>query len=244
MVFIGYEYGSKAYRLWNPKTCSVVVSATVCFDKQIFPNRKDTPRHSPKPKQTPSREPELHPEGLEIPWSFFDDMEDPPKPPHQKPPSPPLSPLTSPSPSESDSEEQVADQLAPINRPPDNNPPPNPPMSPPKERHPRRSDPPTPSKEPSPPPLTERHQRSLNPEASGEEPRCSGQKRTQVEKYVAGSSGLGTTKSEGDFTEQDAAYLSAVELCMSAYSSNEPMSHTEAMKSDESELWTKAEKEC
>ena len=125
-------------------------------------------------------------------------------------------------------EEQVADQLAPINEAPDDvlSPdPPTPPESsplPPKEKHPRRS-----------PPL----------EVSGEEPRHSGRHRSQVNKYVAGSFGLGTAKSEGDFTEPDTTYLSAVELYTLAYSSNKPMSHTEAMRFDEFKLWAKTKTE-
>ena len=75
MIFIGYEHGSKAFRLWNPKTHSVVVSATVCFNEREFPNRRDAPCQTSKPKPSSSREPELHPEELEIPWSFFDDID-------------------------------------------------------------------------------------------------------------------------------------------------------------------------
>ena len=38
MIFVGYKTGCKAYQLWNPQTRSIVVSANVCFDKQVFPH--------------------------------------------------------------------------------------------------------------------------------------------------------------------------------------------------------------
>ena len=39
MIFVGYEFGSKAYRLWNPKNWSIVISANVRFNETEFPNR-------------------------------------------------------------------------------------------------------------------------------------------------------------------------------------------------------------
>jgi len=45
MIFVGYEIGSKAYRLWNPKTKTIVVSANVRFDESMFPNQAC--RHCP-----------------------------------------------------------------------------------------------------------------------------------------------------------------------------------------------------
>ena len=42
MILVGYETGSKAYRLWNPATRSIVVSANVRFDKNVFPNKPTT----------------------------------------------------------------------------------------------------------------------------------------------------------------------------------------------------------
>ena len=52
MIFVGYEFGSKAYWLWNPKTRSIVISANVRFDETEFPNR---PAPSLPPAQVPSR---------------------------------------------------------------------------------------------------------------------------------------------------------------------------------------------
>jgi len=39
MTFIGYEFGSKAYRLWNPREHKVVISSDVTFDETSFPHR-------------------------------------------------------------------------------------------------------------------------------------------------------------------------------------------------------------
>ena len=39
MIFMGYEPGSKAYRLGNPKTRSIVISASVHFDENFFPRK-------------------------------------------------------------------------------------------------------------------------------------------------------------------------------------------------------------
>ena len=42
MILVGYETGSKAYRLWNPATQSIVVSTNVRFDENMFPNKPAT----------------------------------------------------------------------------------------------------------------------------------------------------------------------------------------------------------
>jgi transposase InsO family protein len=39
MIFVGYEPGSKSYRLWNPRTRSIVISASVRFDETYFPRK-------------------------------------------------------------------------------------------------------------------------------------------------------------------------------------------------------------
>jgi len=43
MVFVGYEPGSKAYRLWDPANHKVVISSDVTFDKTLLPNQPATP---------------------------------------------------------------------------------------------------------------------------------------------------------------------------------------------------------
>ena len=42
MILVSYETGSKAYRLWNPAMRSIVVSANVRFDENVFPNKPTT----------------------------------------------------------------------------------------------------------------------------------------------------------------------------------------------------------
>jgi hypothetical protein len=41
MIFVGYEPGSKAYRLWDPRGHKIVISADVNFDESIFPNKPE-----------------------------------------------------------------------------------------------------------------------------------------------------------------------------------------------------------
>ena len=39
MIFVGYESGSKAYCLWNPRTRIIIISMCVCFDKTTLPRK-------------------------------------------------------------------------------------------------------------------------------------------------------------------------------------------------------------
>lgn len=48
MVFVGYEYGTKGYRLWDKRSRRIVISTDAVFDEQVFPNRP-TPPIPPKP---------------------------------------------------------------------------------------------------------------------------------------------------------------------------------------------------
>jgi transposase InsO family protein len=43
MVFVGYEPDSKAYRFWNPRTGSIVVSVSARFDESFFPRETIPP---------------------------------------------------------------------------------------------------------------------------------------------------------------------------------------------------------
>ena len=49
MIFVGYETGSKAYQLWNPKTHSIVVSASVRFDESLLLRKSVQDSTPPKP---------------------------------------------------------------------------------------------------------------------------------------------------------------------------------------------------
>jgi len=43
MIFVGYEPGSKAYRLWDPANHKVVISSDITFDETLLPNKPATP---------------------------------------------------------------------------------------------------------------------------------------------------------------------------------------------------------
>lgn len=43
MTFVGYEPGSKGYRLWNPTTQTIVLSRDVTFDESSFPAKASSP---------------------------------------------------------------------------------------------------------------------------------------------------------------------------------------------------------
>ena len=55
VTFIGYEPGSKGYRLWDKHTRSVHLSRDVTFDESSFPSRSgDEPRPAPSPINVPA----------------------------------------------------------------------------------------------------------------------------------------------------------------------------------------------
>ena len=101
MIFVGYEFRSKAYRLWNPKTRSIVISTNIRFNKTEFPNRPTPslpPAHVPSRPIVTSSKTKLEDAMIHMPWSFDDDEtpQIPPPPSHpplphqiQLPPSPP-----------------------------------------------------------------------------------------------------------------------------------------------------------
>ena len=73
MILIGYEFGSKSYRLWDPASRSVKISANVKFSEKEFPSRPaDKPK---KPKASSSSSPpELPPTNqsyMPVPWDIF-----------------------------------------------------------------------------------------------------------------------------------------------------------------------------
>ena len=88
MMLVGYERGSKAYRLWNPATRSIVVSANVRFDKREFPSRQKPvgPKVSPSTYRFPTPSKDTSPEMyVEIPWFTFDEGLKPTAPPISSP---------------------------------------------------------------------------------------------------------------------------------------------------------------
>ena len=99
MIFVGYETGSKAFRLWNPATRSIVISANVSFSKHEFPNWPAVPIVHPLPSLTPATPPgvppvasssktKLPPTETILPISFFEDEDEIPKPRLRLPPAP------------------------------------------------------------------------------------------------------------------------------------------------------------
>jgi hypothetical protein len=59
MIFVGYEPGSKAYRLWDPRGHKIVISSDVNFDETVFPNK---PEEQPVTPPTISERQDLGPQ--------------------------------------------------------------------------------------------------------------------------------------------------------------------------------------
>ena len=133
MIFVGYEPGSKAYRLWDPATRSIKVSATVRFDENDLPCRPiPKPPVQPKPVPLPPSLPstlvsvDYWNEDPPIPWSG--ELPDG-KPLHQI--SPPPSPSPSPTlPSHQPTPEPSSTAVQPPSSPPISDLPPLPPSEP------------------------------------------------------------------------------------------------------------------
>jgi len=103
VTLVGYEPGSKGYRLWDKHTRSVKLSRDVTFDESCFPSRQDAETHPTPISPTP------------IPFFPVPAAPNPPaRLPIQRDPSP--APST-------DSEEDVNDILNPKNDRPDTPPP-------------------------------------------------------------------------------------------------------------------------
>ena len=224
MIFVGYDISKRSFRLWNPETRSIVISANVRFSESEFPNRPITHPSAPipiapAPPIASSSKAVLPRQTVQIPLDFLN--EDPlPTSKYTSIPAPvPVIPESAPS----------STIVAPSTsvRPPS-------PVTP--QSHPATSD-----DEPTTP-VSESPRLPSVPSAPRK--RQSVRKRKAVEKYTAGSSGLGSAESEG-VTEKDIdeAYLNSVELFISAYSSGEPTSFQEAINSPERDKWIAAMKE-
>src|SRR5580692_843226 len=104
VVFVGYEPGSKGYRLWDKNTCSVHLSRDVTFDESSFPAKNI------------ETEPLTH-QGLtasppHIPTPFYPANAEP------DPPAAPLPPRAASPTSSAEDEDQVDDLLEPkVERP-------------------------------------------------------------------------------------------------------------------------------
>jgi len=239
MVFVGYEIASKAYRLWNPKTHKIVVSVNVKFDETVLPNKPSitpapvvtttTPKYVPPHKRATT---------VDIPWLFVDEEKAKPSTAStskgkQRAISPPSSSSSSSS-SSSDSESED-EQPVPPSEPTVPTPPPDTPHVSPKS--PERTLPSTPPNQGPSQALQDAPTKS----------RKSKRQPKQVEKYVAGTSGLGSAETEGDEAKQlerfERTYCQMVELYTSTSTPNEPKSYEDAKASADASKWISAMKE-
>jgi len=222
MILVGYETGSKAYRLWNPTSRSIVISAKVRFDETDLPNHPAPPKPKPaSPKQQPLLASPPDVEYVDIP--IFPSTDEPSsskiKPIIPRPPSP----STSSSSSESDATTLVKPKKEPTSKsatPHDTPFPANIPLFPSSTA----PEPPT-----SPP--------ASSSELPKDPPRRPQRQVKRPERYGA----LATTELEGvSQEERDQVYLSQVQLFASSAPSGEPTTYKEAHASPDSELWIKA----
>ena len=214
MVFIGYEPGSKAFKLWDPKTRSIKISVKVRFDETVLPNRPAI--QPPQPVASTSTLPPPEPTTVEFP--VFDESPTRTTEPHETPEVVPSSPESSPP-------ESIHSLPAPeivVTAPtPDNMPPP--------------SLPPPPPIEPPTPPASE-------PATPSVQPRRSERVKKPVKRYLNYTAGFRkpeeNAKTEGDLI--DRAYQDAVELYMAANQPEDPRTYREAITGPDKEHWDKA----
>ena len=78
MTLIGFETGSKAYCLWDPTTRSIVVSANVHFDENVFPHKlkPSAPEVHAQPIVSSSKSPPpSYANYVSVPWFSEDEPE-------------------------------------------------------------------------------------------------------------------------------------------------------------------------
>jgi hypothetical protein len=83
MTFVGYEPGSKGYRLWNASTRAIVLSRDVTFDESLFPAKASTSTRASPPQ----------PAVLDGPATIYYPERDPGGPAPPDPPAPPALPV-------------------------------------------------------------------------------------------------------------------------------------------------------
>jgi len=253
MIFVGYESGSKAYRLWNPKTRSIVISASVRFDETHFP-RKLT-QDPPVVAQSPPIE-----QYVQIPLTFEDET-----PISQ--PEIPLQPAAAlPTPAPTPSEFPLPRNLPSSSSSPSRQPPAPPgssslpPQPPPVSDDTQSSDQGmsrTPPIATVPVPSTPENRQDIQdaPKAprkprkkkeKGAPPtRVSQRESKPVERYGAGPPTVAQAETEpaiteGELEKVEAAYLQNVELFASISLPDEPRTYREAADSPEADHWRKA----
>ena len=210
--------GSKAYRLWDPVTHSVVISTNVGFDEMLFPNQRSDP---PKPALEPLPSSSPHTPTVYIPGLVDDSSDtDPWKLAAQKGKARARSPSTS----SSSSESRTA-------TPPPEIPPPSSIQVEPPASHMI----PEPTTPPNSPPVPE-------PSVPRKRPTC---KHKPVKHYEGGTSGLGSLKAEGDFWEKvDQVYAESVSTLLAVNTpNNEPRTYREVLNSPDKHKWVAAMEE-
>ena len=215
MILVGYEPSSKAYRLWNPVSRSIVVSTNVRFSEHEFPNKR-TPKPPPTPVVSLSEPRPLETHVL-LPWFAF---EDEPSPPVAAPaPAPVLAPAPAPAPP----------NLSTLKTPPR--------ISSPSTRS-SSSSPQLPPEAMLSPSDPENEPGTSTPEATEPLPRRSSRKRKKAKKFVASSLESDEAKREGD--DFDEAYLQTVEFFAAIILPGEPSGYREAANGPCSKYWNEA----
>ena len=226
MIFVGYEFGSKAYRLWNPKTQSIVISANVRFDETEFPNRPAPslpPTHVPSRPIATSSKTKLEDAMIHMPWSFNNDETSQIPPPPSHPPLPHQIQLPPSPPDTSSGSSSSSDVSTP---PPPASPAPFPD---------NYIDDPLSQPSPSTPPTA--GMPTIQPPA----PRKSTRVTKLVKPFIGSQSSLGHAKSEGDQEALiDTAYLHHVELYVATILPGEPSGYLDAVEGDNKEHWLAA----
>ena len=223
MILVGYETGSKAYRLWNPTSRSIVISAKVRFDETDLPNHPAPSKPKPAPlKQQSLLASPLDVEYVDIP--IFPSNDEPSSSKTKPVFSRPSSPSTTSSSSKSDATTPVKPKKEPTSKlatPHDTPFPSNIPLFPS-------------SIAPEPP--------TSPPASSSELPKDPPRRpKRQVKRPKRYGAALATTELEGvSQEERDQVYLSQVQLFASSAPSGEPTTYKEAHASPDSELWIKA----
>lgn len=270
MILMGYEPGSKAYRLWNPKTRSIVVSASARFDETTFPRKliQDS-------TTTPSPPAEQH---VHIPL-VFGESDTPasqpvtPTQPAMMLPTPIATPSKIPLPesipsSPTSSSPSLPSRQSPVLPEPSTLPPQPPPASDDKqssEEGPAHTPPlatvpvpSTPERQQSVQDMPTAPQKQRKQKEKGAPPtRVSQRQSKPVQRYGAGTSAVTTTEPElspiekepelsaleKELAAAEEAYLQHVELFASVSLPGEPRTYREAVNSPDADNWNQAMKD-
>ena len=217
MIHVGYELGSKAYRLWNPVSRSIVISASVRFDETQFPNR-------PRPDPATAGPSHLIPKPTQLPpddrfYTILPDFAEEESIPRPQPPGPP-----------GKGKGKTPQQTSMAPKPPSPPHTPSPPQSPP------------PPEDSSSDSDSEPGDQSDQPEAGPSQRRSTRVVKPVTKlstKFVPGGRDLNAAEAEEAFLNQvDQSYFESVLFALNQAGPNgEPSSYKEAMESDDRDNW-------